>query len=322
MSLAGSPARGSPRSCPLPLPQPASHPHPASRPPTLHRPQEALLTRPEAPSLPATSSASSGLVPWSGNPRGRALRGGAGGRAGGSARHTHLGLSPRSWVPVAPAGPSRPGGRPSLPLPTCWLGEVTGTVSMPGEPGLPDEEGTWSGERRATCGQQGSPLLRGPVSGVKARGKSVTAALEGSFPKAPREPGRRSCKGVNSRAQDPQENGSGATDRRFLQTPQDTEPVAPLDWPGGCLSRWKEGVPLPSAERGTIPLGMGSETPAEPGSQTQPSRAPREARPSRPEPPGKLLPGDLHPPHLGSLDQPTLHPRFYQCTDTCESQGG
>ena len=184
-------------------------------------------------------------------------------------------------------------------LPTCWLGEVMGTVSMPGEPGLPDEEGTWPGERRATCGQQGSPLLRGSVRAVEARGKST--ALEGSFPKDPREPGRRSCKGVKSQAQDPQENGSGATDRSFLQTPQDTEPVAPLDWPGGCLGRWKEGVPLPSAEQGTIPLGMGSETPTEPGSQTQTSRAPREApaggsAPSSPHLPGPACPAPQIPP--------------------------
>lgn len=128
----------------------------------------------------------------------------------------------------------------------------------------------------------------GSVSWVERRGKSITEALEGRFSKAPREPRQRSCKGVKSRAQDPQEKGSGATDRRFLQTPQDTEPVTP--WTG------QEAAPAERREGGTIPLGMGSETPAGPGSQTQPSQAPREA-PAR----------GLHPPHLGSLDQPTLH---------------
>lgn len=37
-------------------------------------------------------------------------------------------------------------------LPTCWLGEAMGTVSMQREPGLPEEGGTWSGERRAPVG--------------------------------------------------------------------------------------------------------------------------------------------------------------------------
>lgn len=212
-------------------------------------------------------------------------------------------------MPVAPAGPSRPGGRPSLLLPTCWLGEVMGTVSMPGEPGLPDEEGTWSGERRATCGQQGSPLLRGPVSGVKARGKSITAALEGSFPKAPREPGRRSCKGVKSRAQDPQvlgpltEGSCRPLRTQSLLPPWTGQEAASADGRKGCPCRLQSGGPFPWGWEARHLLNL-------------------EARPSLPEPPGKLLPGGLHPPHLGSLDQPALHPRFYQCPDTCESQGG
>lgn len=48
----------------------------------------------------------------------------------------------------------------------------------------------------STCGQQRSPLHGGSVRGVEAREKSITAAPEGAFPKAPREPGQRSCKGV------------------------------------------------------------------------------------------------------------------------------
>ena len=47
---------------------------------------------------------------------------------------------------------------------------------------------------------------------------------------------------------------------------------------------------LPICRGGTISLGMGGETPAEPGSQTQPSQAP-----------GEAPAGCLHPPHLGSL---------------------
>ena len=65
---------------------------------------------------------------------------------------------------------------------------------------------------------------------------------------------------------------------------------------------------LPICRGGTIPLGMGSETPAEPGSQTQPSQAP-----------GEAPAGCLHPPHLGSLDQPPLHCRVHQCPDTSVS---
>lgn len=169
------------------------------------------------------------------------------------------------WVPSWP-------GVAFCDLPACWLGEAMGTVSLQGEPGLPEEEGAWSGERRATRGQQGSPLLGGSVSWVEGQGKSITAALEGCFSKAPREPGQRPCKGVKSRAQDPQEKGSGAPDRRFLQTPQDTEPVTPWTGQEAASAERREGGPFPWGWEARHLLN-------------------REARPSLPKPPGKLLPG-------------------------------
>lgn len=151
-----------PRFPPAPLPPPPapSRPPPPAVPPPGHPPRPRRCRGPPLtpalppggravtqgnPSLPATSSPL--LVPflaWD------SLWESAQRRGWGRARGSALSIEPWElgclWLPI---GPSGPGGRPSVRLPTCWLGEAMGDSSMPREPGLPEEGGPGQGRGEA-----------------------------------------------------------------------------------------------------------------------------------------------------------------------------
>lgn len=113
----------------------------------------------------------------------------------------------------------------------------------------------------------------------------------GILPKAPREPGTEVCKGVKIPAQDRQQRVLGPLTESSCR-PLRHRACSPPDWLRRLPQQMEGRGALPICAEGYRSLGMGSETPAEPGSQTQPSQAP-----------GEAPAGGLHPPHLGSLDQ-------------------
>lgn len=147
---------------------------PATPPPTPRRcrgpphpctaPRRPCCHSGEPPSLPATSSASSGPLPWRGIPHGRALRGGTGGRARGSA----LSIEPSElgclWLPYW----SLLARRPAFCAPAHLLAGGSDGDSLHAKGAWPPRGGgdLVRGEE-GTCGQQRSPLHGGSVRGVE-----------------------------------------------------------------------------------------------------------------------------------------------------------
>lgn len=84
----------------------------------------------------------------------------------------------------------------------------------------------------------------------------------GILPKAPRGAGTEVLQRRRKRSEPKtaKKRVLGATDRKFLQTPQDTEPVKPLDWPGGCPQQMEGRGALPICRGGTIPWGWEGDT--------------------------------------------------------------